>query len=120
MPIPGLKKFLSKVLLYTLHGRCWNHPREDKKYCFYCGKESREKRKRNAVKKAEKAMKLEEVVMPIPGLTDSYQFIDWVKEKKYHFPVGSTVTITGVQGGLLQVDIQHTALKIPASKTVKE
>jgi hypothetical protein len=40
------------------------------------------------------------------GNTDMYQFVDWLKYKKYRVPQGTTITITGLVGGLVNVTIE--------------
>lgn len=39
------------------------------------------------------------------GLTDMYQFVDWLKYKKYRVPQGTVITITGLGGGLVNVEM---------------
>lgn len=43
-----------------------------------------------------------------PGLTDMYQFVDYLKSKKYRVPEGRLITIRGEKGGLVFVGFSNS------------
>lgn len=42
-----------------------------------------------------------------PGITDMYMFRDWIRTKKYRVPKGTTITITGLGAGLVDVAVEE-------------
>lgn len=41
------------------------------------------------------------------GITDMYQVVAWLKFRRYHVPKGTTITITGLGAGLVDVAVQE-------------